>query len=101
MSKTGYVYIISNKTNTTLYTGVTSNLQKRIYEHKEKLVEGFSKKYNLNKLVYYEVFDEIQNAIDREKQIKNYKRQKKQDLINQMNPEWMIYICLCFRFLSS
>lgn len=88
MSKTGYIYIITNKLNTVLYTGVTSNLQKRIYEHKQKLVEGFSNRYSLDRLVYYEVFDDIQNAIEREKQIKKYKRAKKQSLVNEFNPDW-------------
>jgi len=88
LSKSGYVYFITNEINTVLYTGVTSNLVKRIYEHKAKLVEGFSKKYSLDRLVYYEVFDDIRDAIEREKQIKNYKRYKKQSLVNGFNPEW-------------
>ncbi len=88
MEKRGYVYILTNKNNTTLYTGVTSNLPKRIYEHKNKLVDGFSKKYNLDKLVYYEIFDEIIEAISREKQIKAGSRKKKIELINSQNPEW-------------
>ncbi len=88
MEKRGYVYILTNKNNTTLYTGVTSNLPKRIYEHKNKLVDGFSKKYNLDKLVYYEIIDEITEAINREKQIKAGSRKKKIELINSQNPEW-------------
>ncbi len=83
-----YVYILTNKWNTTLYTGVTNNLKKRVYEHKMKVVDGFTKKYNLNKLVYYEIFTDIYNAIAREKQIKAGSRQKKIDLINGINPEW-------------
>jgi len=83
--KQSYVYIMTNKTNKVIYTGVTSNLQKRVYEHKEKLVEGFSKKYNINKLVYYEVYDNIQGAIEREKQIKGGSREKKLKLITSMN----------------
>jgi putative endonuclease len=79
---------MTNKNNTVLYTGVTNNLQKRVYEHKEKLVEGFTKKYNVVKLVYYEIFDDPENAIAREKQIKAGSRQKKLDLINSMNQEW-------------
>ena len=79
---------MTNKNNTVLYTGVTNNLQKRVYEHKEKLVEGFTKKYNVVKLVYYEIFDDPKNAIAREKQIKAGSRQKKLDLINSMNQEW-------------
>ncbi len=89
MEKQSYIYIITNTANTTLYTGVTSNLIKRIYEHKNKIIEGFSSKYNLTKLVYYEVFDNIEYAIEREKQIKNYKRYKKINLINETNPEWI------------
>lgn len=87
--KYGYVYIITNKTNSVLYTGVTSNLAKRIYEHKNKLVEGFSNKYNLNKLVYYEVSDTINAAIVREKQIKGKTRAYKENLINSFNPDWL------------
>ena len=79
---------MTNKNNAVLYTGVTNNLQKRVYEHKEKLVEGFTKKYNVVKLVYYEIFDDPENAIAREKQIKAGSRQKKLDLINSMNQEW-------------
>jgi len=88
MAKSGYVYIITNQMNTVLYIGVTSDLVKRIYEHKNKLVDGFSKRYNLDKLVYYETIDNIETALEREKQLKNYKRQKKQTLINDFNPEW-------------
>jgi putative endonuclease len=79
---------MANKNNTVIYAGVTSDLKKRIYEHKEKLVEGFTKKYNITKLVYYEVFDDSVNAITREKQIKAGSRQKKNDLINSMNKDW-------------
>lgn len=89
MEKQSFIYIITNPANTTLYTGVTSNLVKRIYEHKNKIIEGFSSRYNLTKLVYYEVFDNIEYAIEREKQIKNYKRYKKINLINETNPEWI------------
>jgi len=88
MEKQYYVYILTNKRNTVLYTGVTSDLIKRVYEHKAKLVSGFTKKYNVNKLVYYEVFNDIYNAIVREKQIKAGSRQKKIDLINGMNSKW-------------
>ena len=88
MEKKGYIYIITNKNNTTLYTGVTSNLNKRIYEHKNHLIEGFSKKYNLEKLVYYEIFEDIREAINREKQIKAGSRKKKEKLIKSINPEW-------------
>ena len=88
MNRQYYTYIMTNKRNTVLYTGVTNDLKKRIYEHKEKLVEGFTKEYNVTKLVYYEVFDEIESAIVREKQIKGGSRQKKIELINGMNKEW-------------
>ncbi|NVM25158.1 MAG: GIY-YIG nuclease family protein, partial [Desulfobacterales bacterium] len=77
MNRQYYVYIMTNKHNTVLYTGVTNNLKKRVYEHKEKLVEGFTEKYNITKLVYYEVFEDPGNAISREKQIKAGSRQKK------------------------
>jgi putative endonuclease len=86
--KKGYVYILTNQTVSVLYIGVTSDIIKRIYEHKEKLVEGFSKKYSLDKLVYYECFDDIQNAIAREKQLKGGNRKKKLDIVNSMNPKW-------------
>lgn len=79
---------MTNKWNTTLYTGVTNNLKKRIYEHKKKFINGFSKKYNISKLVYYEVFNSITNAIEREKQLKSGSRKRKIDLIKNMNPEW-------------
>jgi len=69
MEKTYYVYILTNKTNKVLYTGVTSDLKRRVYEHKHKLVEGFTKKYNVNRLVYYEVTNDVYAAISREKQI--------------------------------
>ena len=79
---------MTNNVNTVIYTGVTNNLQKRICEHKEKLVEGFTKKYNITKLVYYEEFTGIVNAIEREKQIKGGSREKKINLIKSMNPEF-------------
>ena len=88
MDKKGYIYILFNKRNGTLYTGVTSDLPKRIYEHKNKLSEGFTKKYNVDKLGYYEVFDNIITAIEREKQIKAGSRKNKLKLIESINPEW-------------
>ena len=88
MNKQYYVYMMSNKNNTVIYTGVTSDLKKRVYEHKAKLVAGFTRKYNINKLVYYEMFDDVYYAISREKQIKGGSKQKKIDLINDMNKEW-------------
>jgi len=86
--KSPCVYILTNKTNTTLYIGVTSNLQKRIYQHKNSFVEGFSKKYNLHKLVYYEQYADMYSAINREKRLKKYKREWKLSLVNKMNPSW-------------
>lgn len=80
---------MTNYTNTTLYVGVTNNLIRRVYEHKNKLVEGFTKKYNLSKLVYYEIFEDIAQAITREKQIKGGSRKKKEELINLMNEKWI------------
>ena len=89
MDKQYFVYILTNKHNTVLYTGVTNNLKRRVYEHREKLVSGFTKKYNVYKLVFYEITNSIEVAIQREKQIKGGSRQKKIDLINGMNPGWM------------
>jgi len=89
MNSQYFVYIITNKNDTVLYTGVTNNLHRRTYEHREKMVEGFTKKYNINKLVYYEVFDNIESAIIREKQIKSGSRMKKIDLINSLNKKWV------------
>ena len=89
MENNYYVYIITNKNNTVLYVGVTSNLKKRIYEHKNKVVEGFSKRYNLDKLVYYEYTTEIKSAISREKQLKKLLRKKKEELIKKDNPNWI------------
>ncbi len=84
-----FVYIITNKTHTTLYIGVTSNLQKRIYEHKNHLTKGFSDKYNCEKLVYFESFDNIEQAIEKEKYLKGKKRNFKENLINSINPQWL------------
>ena len=88
MNKYSYVYILTNQGRSTLYTGVTSDLKRRVWEHKEKLVEGFTKNYNLNRLIYYEVFEDIREAIAREKQIKGGSRFKKARLINSVNKEW-------------
>ena len=79
---------MTNKNNTVLYTGVTRDIKKRVYEHKEKLAKGFTKRYNITKLVYYEVFDDPENAISREKQIKGGSRQKKIDLLESINRKW-------------
>jgi len=82
----GYVYLMMNKIDTVIYTGVTNDLKKRVYEHKEKLVKGFTGKYNINKLVYFEVFDDIEDAILREKKIKGGSRNRKLSLIKSINP---------------
>ena len=83
-----YVYIMTNKINTVLYTGVTNDLNRRVNEHKQQLINGFTKRYKITKLVYYEEFDTIEDAIKREKQIKGGSRQRKENLINNVNSEW-------------
>lgn len=83
------IYILTNKTNSVFYIGVTSNIEERILQHKEKVFKGFTSKYNCDKLVYFEEFQWIQDAIAREKQLKGGSRQKKIDLIVDMNPGWM------------
>ena len=83
-----YVYMITNKNNNVLYIGVTNNLIRRMYEHKNKLVDGFSKRYNLYKLVYFEETTDVMSAISREKQLKGWKRIKKNALIEKVNPQW-------------
>lgn len=87
-SKQYYVYIMTNFEETTLYIGVTNDLERRVYEHKNKLYEGFSKRYNLKNLVYYEIFDDINLAIEREKYLKGKTRKFKNNLVNNFNPEW-------------
>jgi putative endonuclease len=82
------VYIITNRHNTTLYIGVTSNLTQRIYQHKSKLVKGFSAQYNLDKLAYFEQFEDMESAVTREKRLKVWKRDWKNRLINEKNPYW-------------
>ena len=82
-----YVYIMTNKSGT-LYTGLTESLKKRIHQHKNKLVEGFTKKYNINRLLYFETFSDVYSAIAREKTIKGWVRRKKLDLIRATNPDW-------------
>ena len=86
--KKGYVYILSNKTGEVLYVGVTSDLLRRVYEHRNHLVEGFTDKYNVTKLLYYEGFTLIEDAIKREKQLKGWRREKKVDLIKTTNPDF-------------
>ena len=83
-----YVYILTNKYNTTMYVGVTNNLERRISEHRQELIEGFTKKYHIHKLVYYEFYNNIKDAIIREKQIKGWRRDKKNNLVETLNPEW-------------
>lgn len=96
MQTESYVYLLANKHNNVLYTGVTNDLIRRVYEHKNKMVAGFTRKYNVDRLVYFEVCSGIVVAIEREKQIKGWSRKKKQDLINSLNPEWDdLYRSLC------
>jgi putative endonuclease len=83
-----YVYILASQRNGTLYIGVTNNLVKRIYEHKQKLVDGFTKEYNIDMLVYYESTGDVNSAIQREKQLKKWNRDWKLRLIEKLNPEW-------------
>ena len=83
-----YVYILTNGSHKVLYTGITNDLERRCYEHKHKLVKGFTQKYNVNKLIYFEIFEDIALAIAREKQIKGYSRAKKVALIDQFNKNW-------------
>ncbi len=83
----GFVYILTNPGRTVFYIGVTNNLSRRIYEHREKMVEGFSKKYNCTIIVYYEFHETIKEAIIREKQLKNWRREWKLNLIKESNPE--------------
>ena len=88
MDKQYYVYIMANDKHTVLYTGVTNDLKRRVWQHKEKFVEGFTKRYHVDMLMYYEVCGSIEGAISREKQIKAGSRQKKIDLVNSMNIGW-------------
>lgn len=83
-----FVYILTNKNNTTLYIGITNDLLRRLHEHKYKVVPGFTNKYNLDKLIYYEETNDVTVAIEREKQLKKWSRKKKENLINIMNPNW-------------
>ncbi len=83
-----YVYILTNKINTVLYIGVTNDLIKRIYQHKNKLVSGFTEKYNINKLIFFEVYEDINEAITREKKLKNWHREWKMNLIKSKNPNF-------------
>ena len=84
-----YVYILTNTYNTVIYIGVTNNLGRRLYEHKNKLVDGFTKRYNLHKLVYFDTTTDVRAAIEREKQLKGWTRAKKIALIEETNPRWI------------
>ena len=83
-----YVYLLTNKLNIALYVGVTNNLERRLYEHKNELADSFTKRYHIHKLVYYETTPDVRAAIEREKQIKSWSRAKKNALVNEMNPKW-------------
>ena len=84
-----YVYILTNTNHTVLYTGVTNDLARRAFEHEKKIIKGFTSKYNVDKLIYFELFDFINMAIKREKQIKGFSRMKKLALIDALNPKWV------------
>jgi putative endonuclease len=88
MSKEYFIYILASKRNGTLYIGVTNDLIKRVYQHKEKLISGFTRTYNVCMLVYYEKYADINSAIEREKKLKKYRRQWKINLIESVNPQW-------------
>ena len=88
MDKQYFVYLLTNKNNSVLYTGVTNNLERRVAEHKFMAKNGFTFRYNVNRLVYFETTNDIRSAIEREKQIKNYSRKRKNELVNGMNPDW-------------
>lgn len=83
-----YIYILTNKTDSVMYIGVTNDLRRRINEHREEMIEGFTKKYHVHKLVYYEVFENIEKAIQREKQLKRWNREKKNQLVESLNPAY-------------
>ena len=83
-----YVYLLTNKNNKVMYVGVTNNLERRIFEHKAKMLPGFTEKYNVNKLVYFEETNDVRVAITREKEIKKWRREKKNNLVVAVNPEW-------------
>ena len=91
-----YVYMLTNRTNKVIYTGVTNDLARRIYEYKHKMIEGFTSRYNLDKLVYFESCMDVRSAIEKEKQIKGGPRSKKIALIEAMNPEWKDLSIDCF-----
>ena len=84
-----FVYILTNWNNSVMYIGVTGNLEKRLYEHRNNLVDGFTKKYNVHKLVYYEYTSDVRSALEREKQLKGWRREKKNALVSAENPNWV------------
>jgi len=88
MDKQYFIYIMTNKVNSVLYTGVTNDLKRRVHEHKNKVAEGFTNKFNIDKLVFYEIYNDVNDAISREKQIKGGSRAKKIKLIEEMNNKW-------------
>ncbi|NUM48842.1 MAG: GIY-YIG nuclease family protein [Anaerolineales bacterium] len=88
MNHTFYVYLLTNWNDQVMYIGMTNDLKRRVYQHKNKLVEGFTEKYNVHKLVYYEETSDVKAAIAREKEIKKWRREKKNNLVNSKNPEW-------------
>ena len=88
MTVTYYVYLLTNWNNKVMYLGVTNNLERRLYEHKNKLVKGFTEKYNVNKLVYFEETQDVTAAIAREKEMKKWRREKKNQLVSRINPSW-------------
>ena len=88
MDRTYFIYIIVNEFGNVMYVGVTNNLKRRIYEHKMKIIKGFTAKYNVSKLVYFEQTDSIESAILREKEIKKWRREKKNNLVEKLNPHW-------------
>ena len=83
-----YIYILTNWNDKVMYIGVTNNLKRRVYEHKNEIIDGFSKKYHVHKLVYYETTTDVKAALEREKQLKGWKREKKDSLVTDMNPNW-------------
>lgn len=88
MDKKYYIYMMTNSGNTVIYTGVTGNLIQRVYQHREKMCDGFTRRYNIVKLVYYEAFKDVKDAITREKQLKGGSRKRKVELITAFNPDW-------------
>ena len=88
MSRDYFVYIMTNSNGNVMYIGVTNNLKRRVYEHKSAMIDGFTKKYHVHKLVYYEITTDVKSAIEREKQLKKWSRVKKNKLVEKMNPQW-------------